>query len=96
VVQKTEQLYRTQTTLARTLRVYLPPGYHEDTLTTYPVAFMQDGQNLALVSRGWRYGLDLLHLCSPSTTKPRGACACTCRCSRSVAWSHAPRGPVRR
>jgi predicted alpha/beta superfamily hydrolase len=28
------------------LRVYVPPGYHENTLTTYPVAFMQDGQNL--------------------------------------------------
>jgi len=31
---------------AHQLRVYLPPGYHENTLTTYPVAFMQDGQNL--------------------------------------------------
>ena len=31
---------------AHRLRVYLPPGYHENTLTTYPVAFMQDGQNL--------------------------------------------------
>jgi len=28
------------------IRVYLPPGYHENTLSTYPVAFMQDGQNL--------------------------------------------------
>ena len=28
------------------LRVYLPPGYHENTLATFPVAFMQDGQNL--------------------------------------------------
>jgi predicted alpha/beta superfamily hydrolase len=28
------------------LRVYLPPGYEENTLATYPVAFMQDGQNL--------------------------------------------------
>jgi predicted alpha/beta superfamily hydrolase len=28
------------------LRVYLPPGYHENNLGTYPVAFMQDGQNL--------------------------------------------------
>jgi len=34
--------------LARThsLRVYLPPGYDDNTLATYPVAFMQDGQNL--------------------------------------------------
>jgi predicted alpha/beta superfamily hydrolase len=28
------------------LRVYLPPGYDENTLSTYAVAFMQDGQNL--------------------------------------------------
>ena len=28
------------------LRVYLPPGYDENTLASYPVAFMQDGQNL--------------------------------------------------
>jgi predicted alpha/beta superfamily hydrolase len=28
------------------LRVYLPPGYDENTLSTYPVAFFQDGQNL--------------------------------------------------
>lgn len=28
------------------LRAYLPPGYAENTLATYPVAFMQDGQNL--------------------------------------------------
>lgn len=28
------------------LRVFLPPGYDENTLATYPIAFMQDGQNL--------------------------------------------------
>ena len=28
------------------VRVYVPPGYNENTLSTYPVAFMQDGQNL--------------------------------------------------
>jgi predicted alpha/beta superfamily hydrolase len=28
------------------LRVYLPPGYHENTLATFPAAYMQDGQNL--------------------------------------------------
>jgi len=28
------------------LRVYLPPGYDENTLAKYPVTFMQDGQNL--------------------------------------------------
>ncbi len=41
------------------LRVYLPPGYHENTLTTFPVAFMQDGQNLffpeeAFMGRDWQ------------------------------------------
>jgi len=28
------------------LRVYLPPGYAENTLARYPFAYMQDGQNL--------------------------------------------------
>src|SRR5262249_15527451 len=28
------------------VRAYMPPGYYENTLSTYPVAFMQDGQNL--------------------------------------------------
>jgi len=28
------------------LRVYLPPGYHENTLSSYPTIYMQDGQNL--------------------------------------------------
>ncbi|PWT95301.1 MAG: hypothetical protein C5B55_01450 [Blastocatellia bacterium] len=28
------------------VRAYLPPGYNENTLSTYAVAFMQDGQNL--------------------------------------------------
>jgi hypothetical protein len=28
------------------LRCYLPPGYEENTLAHYPVAYMQDGQNL--------------------------------------------------
>jgi predicted alpha/beta superfamily hydrolase len=28
------------------LRVYLPPGYDENTLKRYPVLYMQDGQNL--------------------------------------------------
>jgi len=27
-------------------RVFLPPGYHENTLARYPVVYMQDGQNL--------------------------------------------------
>ena len=42
-------------------RVYLPPGYDENTLGTYPVAFMQDGQNLffpneAFMGRDWEVG----------------------------------------
>jgi predicted alpha/beta superfamily hydrolase len=28
------------------LRIYLPPGYEENTLAHYPLAYMQDGQNL--------------------------------------------------
>jgi predicted alpha/beta superfamily hydrolase len=41
------------------LRVYLPPGYDENTLAHYPVAFMQDGQNLffpeeAFMGREWQ------------------------------------------
>ena len=40
------------------LRVYVPPGYDENTLASYPVAFMQDGQNLffpeeAFAGRDW-------------------------------------------
>lgn len=41
------------------LRVYVPPGYDENTLTAYPIAFMQDGQNLffpeeAFMGRDWQ------------------------------------------
>lgn len=41
------------------LRVCLPPGYEENTLATYPIAFMQDGQNLffpeeAFMGRDWQ------------------------------------------
>ena len=40
------------------LRAYLPPGYEENTLATYPVVYMQDGQNLffpdeAFLGREW-------------------------------------------
>jgi predicted alpha/beta superfamily hydrolase len=43
------------------LRVHLPPGYEENTLATYPVAFMQDGQNLffpdeAFLGQDWDVG----------------------------------------
>lgn len=43
------------------LRVYVPPGYDENTLATFPVAFMQDGQNLffpdeAFLGQNWQVG----------------------------------------
>jgi hypothetical protein len=46
---------------AHRLRVHVPPGYDENTLATYPVAFMQDGQNLffpdeAFLGRDWDVG----------------------------------------
>jgi predicted alpha/beta superfamily hydrolase len=39
-------------------RVFLPPGYHENTLKKYPVLYMHDGQNLffreeAFVGNSW-------------------------------------------
>jgi len=41
------------------IRAYVPPGYFENTLAYYPVAFMQDGQNLffpeeAFMGRDWQ------------------------------------------
>jgi Putative esterase len=41
------------------LRVFLPPGYHENTLKRYPVLYMHDGHNLflkeeAFVGNTWR------------------------------------------
>ena len=41
------------------LRVYVPPGYDENTLATFPVAYMQDGQNLffpdeAFLGHDWK------------------------------------------
>src|SRR5262245_15266804 len=48
------------------LRVYLPPGYHENPLRSYPVLYMQDGKNLffpeeAFQGREWRVE-EALHL----------------------------------
>jgi hypothetical protein len=48
------------------LRVYLPAGYAENTLRSYPVLYMQDGKNLffpeeAFLGRDWGVG-DALHL----------------------------------
>ena len=42
-------------------RVYLPPGYDENTLRRYPVLYMQDGKNLffpeeAFLGRDWGVG----------------------------------------
>lgn len=46
------------------VRVYLPPGYEENVLAEYPVAFLQDGQNLffseeAFMGQDW--GFDDTH-----------------------------------
>jgi predicted alpha/beta superfamily hydrolase len=43
------------------VRVYLPPGYHENTLHRYPVLYMQDGKNLffpdeAFLGQDWGVG----------------------------------------
>lgn len=47
------------------VRVFLPPGYEENTLADYPVAFVQDGQNLffpeeAFMGQNW--GFDSTHM----------------------------------
>jgi predicted alpha/beta superfamily hydrolase len=45
-------------------RVYLPPGYDENTLAQYPVAFLQDGQNLFFPEEafsGHDWGVDSTH-----------------------------------
>ena len=44
---------------AHRFRVFLPPGYHENTLKKYPVLYMHDGQNLflkeeAFIGNTWR------------------------------------------
>ncbi|HUL79278.1 MAG TPA: alpha/beta hydrolase-fold protein [Vicinamibacteria bacterium] len=48
------------------VRVYLPPGYDENTLRSYPVLYMQDGKNLffpaeAFLGREWGVS-EALHL----------------------------------
>ena len=50
-------------------RVYLPPGYDENIMTRYPVAFFQDGQNLffpeeAFQGRDWNIDSTQLQLSS--------------------------------
>jgi predicted alpha/beta superfamily hydrolase len=44
---------------AHCFRVFLPPGYHENTLKKYPVLYMHDGRNLffkeeAFLGKSWR------------------------------------------
>jgi hypothetical protein len=63
-----EVLELDSTILGRThrLRVYLPPGYRENTLRHYPVLYMQDGKNLffpeeAFGGREWQVD-ETLHL----------------------------------
>ncbi len=48
------------------VRMYLPPGYHENTLRRYPVLYMQDGKNLffpeeAFLGQDWGVG-EAVHL----------------------------------
>ena len=46
-------------------RVLLPPGYHENTMSCYPVIFFQDGQNLFFPEEafeGHDWGVDATNL----------------------------------
>ena len=74
----------------RQVGFYLDSGWPGD---NYEVTI---AMALALVSRGWRYGRDLLYLCFPHAAHDEKAwgCGCTCRCSCSPAWSRAPRVAV--
>ena len=56
------------------LRAYLPPGYYENTLASYPVAFMQDGQNLffpdeAFLGHTWKVNDTIWQLQSMSAAE---------------------------
>ncbi len=56
------------------LRAWLPPGYDENTLSHYPVAFMQDGQNLffpdeAFLGNTWKADDTLWQLHSMNATE---------------------------
>ena len=59
------------------VRVYLPPGYHENTLRRYPVLYMQDGKNLffpeeAFLGQDWGVG-EAVHLLDTDERRgPRG------------------------
>lgn len=60
---------------AHPVRIYLPPGYHENTLARYPVIYMHDGHNLffpeeAFSGQTWEVGrtlhlLDSMNLIDP-------------------------------
>lgn len=41
-----DDFYSTTLGNSRDIIIYLPPGYHENTLANYPVLYMHDGQNL--------------------------------------------------
>ena len=62
------------------LRIYLPPGYEENTLAHYPFAYMQDGQNLFFLKEAfqqkeweWRRQARCSAPCKPSKTSSSSA-----------------------
>jgi hypothetical protein len=74
----------------RNVGFYLDSGWPGDNYeVTIPMA-------LTLVSRGWRYGRDLITYVfrAPPTMKQPGACDCIYRCSSSPARSRAPRAAL--
>jgi enterochelin esterase-like enzyme len=66
----------------RDVTVYLPPGYEENGDRSYPVLYMNDGQNLfgsatsfakGLRAKGWRPGTDLRYERIPGGTHDEAA-----------------------
>src|SRR6185503_15229797 len=45
-LQKVYNFYSPQLNNSRTIIVYLPPSYYENTAKRYPVLYMHDGQNV--------------------------------------------------
>ena len=59
------------------IRVYLPPGYHQNPLRRFPVLYMQDGKNLffpdeAFLGREWKVD-EALHLLDETNSMDRVA-----------------------
>lgn len=59
------------------IRVYLPPGYHQNPLRRYPALYMQDGKNLffpeeAFLGREWKVD-EALHLLDQTNAMDRVA-----------------------